>query len=210
MTIKTLKFYGRGYGSTPATISVTQNGVNVYTGAVTTFDEPRADMKDPVVLFESTTTVDFEGLIPMSIEVTNGSVVFAWIAENYATITNPIFSEAQLPILRSPLSTNEEKITIYSAVAVPPFSTEEIELLYTGTEYEKKAILADHNASLLINGGPDQFGDINIGEGRANVAINGIPKIPLSPRPEDKKGTWNWEVSAGSVLTYDLIILASI
>jgi hypothetical protein len=106
MTIRTLKFYGSGYGTTPASISVTQNGINVYTGTVTTIDAPLGtETADQVELFTSETTVDFSGTIPMSIEVTNGIVVFAQIKSNYHQIQNSVYSQEQLAALQSPTIT---------------------------------------------------------------------------------------------------------
>jgi hypothetical protein len=208
MTTRTLKFYGRGYGETPAAISVTQNGVNVYTGEITTINAPRTDWPDQVVLFTSETTVDFTGTISMSIEVTNGTVVFAWITGNYCSIVNPVYSDAQLEILRSPTSTQEEKIAVYSAVAVPPFSSEELAILETGTALEKNAVLESHNAMVSISSGSDEYHDIYTGDERSSVEINGVLQSTPDPRPADQTGTWFWLVNQGSVLTYDLNVSA--
>jgi hypothetical protein len=208
MTTRTLKFYGRGYGETPAAISVIQNGVNVYTGEITTINAPRTDWPDQVVLFTSETTVDFTGTISMSIEVTNGTVVFAWITGNYCSIVNPVYSDAQLEILRSPTSTQEEKIAVYSAVAVPPFSSEELAILETGTALEKDAVLESHNATATISSGSDEYRDIYAGDERSSVEIDGVLQSTPDPRPADQAGTWFWSVNQGSVLTYNLNVSA--
>jgi len=208
MTTRTLKFYGRGYGETPAAISVTQNGVNVYTGEVTTINAPRTDWPDQVVLFTSETTVDFTGTIPMSVEVTNGTVVFAWITGNYCMIPNPVYNSAQLEILQSPTSTKEEKIAVYSAVAVPPFSSEELAILETGTALETNAVLESHNAMVMISSGSDGYSLIYSGDERSSVEIDGVLQSTPDPRPGDQTGTWFWSVDQDSVLTYDLNVLA--
>jgi hypothetical protein len=208
MTTRTLKFYGRGYGATPASISVTQNGINVYTGEVTTINAPITEWPDQIVLFTSETTVDFNGTIPMSVEVTNGSVVFAWITGNYCSMLNPVYSTEQLEILQSPTSTDAEKLAVYSAAAVPPFSPEEIAALETGTVAENNIIIASHNASIYISSGPDNFDTIFNGDERSNVSIDGIPQNTPTPRPEGQNGTWFWQVTSGSTLTYDLNVNA--
>jgi hypothetical protein len=204
MTTRTLKFYGRGYGTTPASISVTQNGVNVYTGTVTTINAATTDPADQVELFTSETTVDFSGTIPMTVEVTNGTVIFAWITGNYCNRPNPVYSNAQLTILRDPATTNAEKIAIYSSVAVPSFSAAELAVLETGTTVEVQAILKTHNAQIALSTGPTGFSATMVGDQRSNVYIDGVLQSTPNPRPSGRDGTWYWAVNQGSVLSYDL------
>jgi len=211
MTNRTLKFYGLGYGETPASISVTQDGINIYTGEITTTDNSSINLQaveNQVVLFTSETPVDFTGTIPMSIEVTNGTVVFAWITGNYSPVLNPAYSAAQLAVLRSPTSTIEERLVVYSAVAVPAFSSEEIAIFETGTSLEKNAILEAHNASIYVSSGSDEYHYIYQGDERSSVKINGIDATTPDPRPDGQAGTWFWPISQGSVLTYNLNISA--
>jgi hypothetical protein len=209
MTTRILKFYGSGYGSTPASISVAQNGINVYTGTIPTTNAPESRLvNDQVVLFESEITVDFEGQIPMSIDVTSGIVVFAFIDANYCVVYNPVYTSEQLEILESSSSSSAEKIAIYSSVAVPPFSSEELAILETGTALEQQAVLQSHRASVEINQGPDYFSRVISGDSRSNVYIDGSLQSVPSPRPDGESGTWFWEVGQGSNFSYNLNVKA--
>jgi hypothetical protein len=98
MTTRTVKMLGLAYGSTPADISVTLDGEPVYTGTVSTLDQPPLTGPDPeevdttVEFCTFEIPVDFSGKIPMSCNVNNGTVIFAQIVANYCAIanTNPV------------------------------------------------------------------------------------------------------------------------
>jgi streptogramin lyase len=94
MTTRTVKIFGLAYGSTPAEIAVTLDGVSVYTGTVTTADTPTPSMPNPDL---TNTTIefcsfeipmDFEGTKSMTCAVTNGTVIFAQVVANYCVIAN--------------------------------------------------------------------------------------------------------------------------
>lgn len=94
MTTRTVKMFGLAYGSSPAEIAVTLDGVSVYSGTVATSDVPVPAMPDSA-LVDTTTEfcnfeipLDFVGTKPMTCIVTNGTVVFAQIKANYCVIAN--------------------------------------------------------------------------------------------------------------------------
>jgi hypothetical protein len=212
MTTRTLQFYGQGYGTTPATITATLDGVTIYTGAVPTIDAPYTyDYPDQPLLFEGgSIPADFSGTIPMTVEVTNGVVIFIWIYANYCPVQNPVFTTEQWAIVSSTTLPWADKLTVYEAVATPPFTTEEIAILEStdpATFPAKNQILVDHNASNYLLTA-DNWGDTFPGDNRTNVTIDGIPQSAPDPRPPGKDGDWPWVVSAGSVLAYDFNINA--
>ena len=99
MTTRTVKMFGLAYGSTPAEIAVTLDGVSVYTGTVTTADAitpflPNSEIANTTVEFcNFEMPMEFEGSKPMTCMVTNGTVLFAQIVANYSVIgnTDPVY-----------------------------------------------------------------------------------------------------------------------
>lgn len=94
MTTRTVKMFGLAYGSTPAEIAVSLDGVSVYAGTVTTTDAPVPALPNIEL---TPTTVEFcnfeipmelEGVIPMTCTVSSGTVIFSQINANYCVIAN--------------------------------------------------------------------------------------------------------------------------
>jgi len=76
---RTVNFYGYAYGSTPVSLTANINGVTVFSGPVTTVDQPLpapiANINGAPVLFSADSELfptDFSGAYPMSITVTGG------------------------------------------------------------------------------------------------------------------------------------------
>jgi len=210
MTNRTLQFWGQGYGSTPATVTVSLNGTTVYTGEVPTIDAPKTLWADQILLFTTgEIPVEFSGSIPMTCTVNSGTVVFAWIYANYVPVTNPIFTPKQLVILTDPTTTRTEFFAIVEPLANPPFSSADLAVLEDpSTPYsECVAILTAHGVNTLISGGPSYFND-NFWHGvsRENIIINGVPGATPIPRPKELSGHWFWELSQGNTLVCDLNI----
>jgi hypothetical protein len=98
MTTRTVKIFGLAYGSTPAEIAVTLDGVSVYAGTVTTADTfvpplPNSELANTTVEFcNFEIGMDVNGTIPMTCTVLSGTVIFAQITANYCAIanTNPV------------------------------------------------------------------------------------------------------------------------
>ena len=209
MATRTVQILGFAYGSSPASVTATVNGVEVFDGTVPTDDQPVPSLPDleltPLqqVLFTFEIDRNFSGTVPMTCTVNNGTVVFGSILANYSTMINPVFSQEQLDILEDPTSTVEQKIAVYSAVANPPFSAEDLAILENPSTppEEKELLLAAHGCSYEVNSGPDTFVSIDNTDPRNTVIINGVVQV-LDPR--DLPGTWWWTVSTGSVLAYDL------
>ena len=94
MTTRTVKMFGLAYGSTPAEIAVTLDGVSIYNGTVTTADTfvpslPNLEIANTTVEFcNFEIPMDFEGTKSMTCTVNSGTVMFAQITANYCAIAN--------------------------------------------------------------------------------------------------------------------------
>lgn len=210
MSERTIVFKGLAYGSSPATVQATANGVSIFSGTVTTQNEPLPSMPgptaDPVALFTMTVDTSFSGTIPMTYEVTSGTVIFSYISANYTILVNPIYSAEQYAILSNPASTDEQRNAIYvAAPAVPPLSEADIALIQgpdtPADQYV--AVLTAHNIQPTVNGGVDAFGLVSHNDPMTNVYINGILQ---NPDRAGLGGAWWWTVGAGSTISYDLTV----
>ena len=129
MTNRTLQFWGSGYatsGSEPISITAELNNIIVYSGTIPTdytSDTSRLP-EDQVLLFTCEVPVDFAGTYPMIINLDNPvgvDVFFAQIYSNYMAIVNPVYSPAQVDILKYGL-VKSDKVEILIECAVPPLT----------------------------------------------------------------------------------------
>jgi len=95
MANRTVQIIGYGFGNTPASITATVNGSQVFSGPVDTVNDPIPPMPiDPALANSGTALFTFEipmnysGALPMTVEVGNSPVVFAQIDANYANVAN--------------------------------------------------------------------------------------------------------------------------
>ena len=81
MANRTLQFYGYAYGTTPVQLNAHINGETVFSGVVTTLDQPlpvgdSPDMSSAPVLFTVADSplipTEFQGSLPMTVSVTTG------------------------------------------------------------------------------------------------------------------------------------------
>jgi hypothetical protein len=88
MTNRTVQVLGSGYGSTPASIVATWNGIQVFSGTVPTQDSPLPTKSSAPgqVLFTFEIPMDAAGNISMTTDVTGNPVVFTEIMANYANL----------------------------------------------------------------------------------------------------------------------------
>jgi hypothetical protein len=211
MTIRTIQIFGQGYGASPAQITATANGNTVFSSTVPTVDQPLPSLPNPAlidtmaVLFTLETDTAFTGAIPMTCAVESGTVIFARILANYVSIPNPVYSPAQLDVLRNPGTSRLDKVAIFTQVATPSLSQQEIDVLLDPAEdiAVKDAILAAHNCLTLISSGADGYGPIVDTDPRSNVAVDGVAQ---SPDTRFLSGTWWWIIPKGSTLSYDLAV----
>lgn len=212
MTTRTFQFYGQGWGSTTAEITVTLAGQTVYSGPIPTVPEKPVTTPgvfNPVLLFSvSTLAVSDQGGFTMTVQPTVGNVIMSQIYANYVPVPNPIYSPEQWAIITDP-SKQAESYGIISSLATPAFSSAEIDVLNssTSTDTERNAILEAHGVQYMVSTGPSVFEDLFWqGDCRTNVTIDGVAQTTPQPRPDGYVGDWNWVVNNNSILQYTLNI----
>lgn len=218
MTNRTVQIKGYGFGSTPATITVTLEGVTVYTGNVTTSNTIPPTLPNPVLTPDTVTLcsfnipVDFAGEKAMTCSVSNGIVIFAQIDANYTTIQNPVFTEYDYAFMMNPSTSPAKRVEILSTYATPPFTSEETAILESTDPAlltQQLTIMETHGVSFTVSSGAGGFYDINTGsDSRANVVIDGTPITP--PHSPEYEGTWWWKIASGSTIAYDMIVDAGL
>ena len=217
MANRTIQFWGQGYaptGTDPITVSATLNGNVVYTGTIPTLYTSEIDYVDTaqVVLFTCELPVDFAGTVPMSISLDSPvgvTAFFEQIQSNYMTIPNTVFTAEQRATLTNPATTLADRITIWTACAVPSLSAAEITILESGNTVEIAAILDTHNLQTYISSGATGFIPVSdTTEPRSNVVINGTAQS----RQAEPTGTWGWTVEfpaeGSGLFEYDVTVIA--
>lgn len=213
MTNRTIQILGQGYGTEPATMTVTYGGIEVFSGSVNTLPPedipslPNLAIGLDTVLMSFEVPVSYSGTQAMTCTVTSGMVIFSQILANYQSVPNVIFTLADLEVLSDPGATPAEKIAIVSPLAVPPLTAEEITVLESTNPDDfpaQKEILISHNVWFTTSGGSDFFADVDgTTDPRDNVTIN---DVPVTPDHGSLPGTWWFQISQGQTLGYDLTV----
>jgi hypothetical protein len=199
MANRTIQFWGQGYaptGTDPITVSATLNGNVVYTGSIpTSYTSEINHLSDlQAVLFTCELPVDFAGTGPMSISLDSPvgvTVFFEQVQSNYMSRPNPVFTAEEIAVLSNPDTPRADKVTIWTARAVPSLSAEDITILETGTLAEIDAVRVAHNLTTFTSSGSDLFLLVNgANEPRSNVVINGTAQT----RQSEPTGVWGWVV----------------
>ena len=208
MAIRTVKIYGLAYGSSPSSITVTANGTQIFSGTVTTVDQPIPPLPNSdltqVTLFTFERDTAFTGQIPMNCTVNSGTVIFGKVMANYVSVSNPLYTPEQINTLDNPDTSWADKVAIYTQVANPPLSQQDIDVLLGPTTpggTEKHNILVAHSCTTLISSGANGYGPIDNTDARSSVTIDGIAQ---TPDHGELIGTWWWTINTGSSLAYQL------
>jgi hypothetical protein len=199
MANRTVQFYGRAIDAT-ASIAATFDGQPVFTGDVPTNES---------VMFTTTVDSAFSGTKSVSIQVVSGNLLIGRNSINYGRILNTVFSEAQQAVIYnseySP-SLRQDKINIWTELANPAFSAEEIATLATATDAELYNLLAAHNVSSSFVGNENTYVSPlgQPGDSRSNIYIDGV--LLVIDRRAGQEGDSSFVVRAGSTVTFDLSI----
>jgi hypothetical protein len=216
MATRTIQFLGQGFGPGADEITITVDGVTVFSGPIPTVNQalptlPSHEVDLAQVLFTIDVDTSFSGYIPMTCAVTSGTVVFAQVMANYVSILNPAMTSEQVSVMTNPASTREEKLAIMIAVANPPFTPVEIAVLEDSAtpSSEHLAIIKSHNASVNISSGSGTYAPYTNGDPRDNVTINGVDPSVI-PYRDEFPGTLWWPISVGNTLEYNLEVTAAV
>lgn len=209
MAIRTLQFQGIGFGTSPASITVTANGDQIFSGTVTTVDQPVPVLPnfeltpDQVTLFTFEIDTAFSGQIPMTCTVNNGTVIFGEVLANYIGISNPVYSAEQFATLTNPATTRSQRLAIWTQTASVAFTTEELATLEDPSTSQSAVtqIVNAHGCALYTSGGSSEYGSIDSTDARSNAFIDGVAQLP---ERGDLPGTWWWTIENGSTLSYNL------
>lgn len=217
MTNRTIQLLGQGYGTEPATITVTYGGTEVFSGNVNTLPLedmpilPNLAVNLDTVLMSFEVPVTYSGTQAMTCSVTAGTVIFSQILANYQSVPNPVYTAEDLAILNDLTSTTSEKIAVINSHAVPPLTAEEIALLESTDPIDipaQNAILATHGVSFFVSGGAGFYDDIDAStDPRDNVTLDGVP---VTPDHGALPGTWWFEIDQSQTLGYNLTIQAGL
>ena len=92
---RTFQFYGLGYGNTPVTVTAHVNSTEIFSGEITTVDQPIVPYPQPIppevetnLMFSladsALLNTDFAGSLPMTVAVSGGyGAMVGWIKCNY-------------------------------------------------------------------------------------------------------------------------------
>lgn len=208
MANRTIKIQGRAYGTEPSAMTINCNGVAVFSGEIpTVILKPGQRVPvmvpnmavDPIELCSFDIVKSVTGPVPMTVEVTSGSVLLSTVMSNYMLTINPVYTLEQLAKLANPATSESEKLSIFNAVASPALTaTEKTKLLDpTVSDTDKDAILSAHNCNAMITSGATC---VTIGKDpRASVVIDGVPYNP--DRSSFGDATFGWMIHAGSTMT---------
>lgn len=82
---RTIHFFGQGYGFEPARILVKLDNSEIFSGEIPTINQETFNMipEDQTVIFLCELPITTQRLVPMSIDVISGTVVFAQITATH-------------------------------------------------------------------------------------------------------------------------------
>jgi hypothetical protein len=211
MTIRTIQIWGQGYGPDSVTANVTFDGNIVFSGQIPTVESVDINYlpADQTCLISFEVPVELSGTFPVSIEFIGSDTYVSTVIANYCSQTNPIYTAEDLAILNNPESTFSEKLAIWTPLANPALSSEDIVVLETGTPAEQRAVLAEHGLSLSVSSGLEGFSAVAQPQCKINTVINGVAVAPPDPLPPEASGEWGWEIpSIDNVGTFnfDLVV----
>jgi hypothetical protein len=222
MANRTLQFHGYAYGSEPVQLNAHINGEVVFSGPVTTVDQPLpvntpVDTASAPVLFSIENSplfpTDFSGSYPMTISVATGSgIVVGRVRCNYMLTGNnsPAFESTDSTVTGNILTigTLVSGTVAVGQYVIPPHlyieSGSGSEWTLNGTvdvPVGPTAIIGSIDTK--IPGNETIFSPCYLDDPRSNVSIDGIPKDPTR---SGANGTWCWIVQQGSTLSCDFSV----
>lgn len=185
---------------------ISMNGVEVFNGEfLAEIGEINATLASFSLDVDDALAVNNYVSVPTVITVTSGSMNFGLSTWNYGVVYNKVYSEEQRSILQDPDTVPPGRLNIYTAMANPPLSAADIEILSApfGTEIEaKQAIKIAHN--LTVNLQSEEVFAIALTDiiNRANVKLDGT-------EPAVANTNVGVAVNEGQILTLDSLVFVS-
>ena len=214
MANRTIQIYGQGYGPVDCTASVIFNGTQVFNGTIPTINSSDIGRlpTDQTVILSFDVSMDIAGKFPVEMTLTGNDIYVEQIFSNYNKVPNTIYNQSQWAILTNPSSTMEQRLAVYEQVANPPLTTDQINIILTGTDAEVVALLTSLGLEAWVSSGANGFGSIAPAQSKSNVVVNGdIVPLP-DPLPSQADGEWGYEVEPApdsiGTITFDLNIVA--
>jgi len=214
MAKRTIKIAGLAYGPEAAVIKIAANENEVFSGVIPNSGTltPTRPANGEEVVFDAICTfdidLDFSGELLMSYQVMSGNVILEKIFSNLALVPNPGYTAEHLAVISNPDTSLSDLLAIYTPVADPSLTTEEMDILLDPATPDESwnNILSSHKLHASIPGGVDDWDDISQdrSDPRKDVKINGVSVDDFDR--EDLTGTWWWRLSAGSILTHSLTV----
>jgi len=205
MATRTNRLMGKVWGdpANPATLVVNYNGQEVFNGTVNTIAgevNSQIDDADLDILCSWTGDSSVNGSIPTSIAVTNGTAVIKTIAMNECRVSEQAVEKPDAvwpsyqPATESEVHRDRNSLSEADFVAKygAPSS-----IAYTNYEVTRIASKSDHFMT------PNPNGFIGL-DNKVDVAINSTPWSDDSP---DLTGIRSYTVDAGSVLTFNYLVI---
>ena len=116
MADRTVKMYGKAYGSTDVTVAINLNNVEVYNGTVTTVDtdiDEGADWADQIELCSFTIDTSLSGNVPLQIDVSGGDLVWRTFHANYGGAEFDVPDQAYLDSAPHPFTVTADTTANY-------------------------------------------------------------------------------------------------
>lgn len=230
-TNRTINFYGYAYGSLPVQLNAHINGVAVFSGAVSTLNEPMPslsqDMTNAPILFSVDSTLfptEFAGSYPMTISVATGTgIKLAHTYSNYmgrAPVVNAVFTGSISGTTITVSAVTSGTIAVGQSISGPNIiqqfgnkiisgsgATWEIGAPQTVSETTVTTTTSVPGTSdvflICFNGTPAN--SEGTPDSRSSVYIDAIQQVPPQ---EVSFGEWYWEVFTGSTLSCNFNVSA--
>ena len=117
MADRTVKMYGKAYGSTDVTVTINFNNIEVYNGTVTTVDtdiDESVDWADQVELCSFTIDTSLSGNVPLQIDVSGGDLVWRTFHANYGGAEFDVPDQAYLDGAAHPFTVTADTTANYT------------------------------------------------------------------------------------------------
>lgn len=216
---RTIKFLGYAYSETSVSLAVTSNGSTLFSGTVPlsgtdVSQQATVGTQNPQAeLFTFPLDVTFNGTLPMSIQVTGGTIVLSPVYANYNTWAKPIVNALNQLYDGVTYKIVTAGDTPWTMIGAPNgnVGTEFVATNLTygsglwGTGTAEQQLVPSYSPGTVDGWGPVYHSAGPNADCRNNVIIDGIAQSQPS-----NSGTYWWTVGPNSTMTFDLSVDAGV